>query len=163
MFALPIWAKVLILAAIAAAVVAWDSARINAAEKRGADKVRAEYQANEIKAVKAAREEEARRTAAVQQEADHARQSIARAQADAAAAADAGQRLRAALTAARRSCAASPSATVASGSAPADTSADLLADVQRRLDEAADGIARHADAASIAGNACQRAYQALTP
>ena len=158
------WAAVALAVGLAVLAVArWDSARIERHVKAREATVRAEYQANELKAVKTAREEEARRTAAVQQEANNARQSLARAQADAAAAADAGQRLRAALTAARRSCAASQSATAASGSAPADPSADLLADVQRRLDEAADGIARHADASSIAGSACQRAYEALTP
>jgi hypothetical protein len=35
--------------------------------------------------------------------------------------------------------------------------------VQRRLDEAADRIARHADEARAAGLACERAYGALTP
>lgn len=156
-------------AAIALAVVlgaltlaAWDSARLKRADAAGYKRAQSEYQARELAAVNAARAEEARRTAAVQKEADHARQDLTRAQADAAAAADAGQRLRAALAAARRSCPAAAGSPAAVGSPPADPAEGVLADVQRRLDEAADGIAAHADAARIAGQACQRAYNALT-
>lgn len=157
------WAAIALAVALGAlALAAWDSARLKRADAAGYKRAQAEYQARELAAVNAARAEEARRTAAVQKEADHARQSLARAQADAAAAADAGQRLRAALSAARRSCPAASGATPAVGSPPADPAEGVLADVQRRLDEAADGIAAHADAARIAGQACQRAYNALT-
>jgi hypothetical protein len=48
-------------------------------------------------------------------------------------------------------------------SAPADPAPDLLADVQRRLDEATDGVGRFADQSHIAGTTCERSYQALTP
>ena len=88
---------------------------------------------------------------------------LERARADAAAAADAGQRLRdriAAITATCGRAASDPGP--ASGSAPAVATADLLADVQRRLGEAAQGIAAHADAARAAGLACERSYDALT-
>ena len=68
-----------------------------------------------------------------------------------------------ALAAARRSCPAASGSTAAVGSPPADPAGDLLAELQRRLDEAADGIAAHADAARIAGQACQQSYDALTP
>jgi len=148
---------------LALALVAWDSARLKRADAAGYKRAQNEYQARELRAVNAARAEEARRTAAVQKEADHARQDLARAQADAVVAADAGQRLRIALAAALRRSAAAPSAPAASGSTPADPAADLLERVQRGLDEAANGIAAHADAASIAGAACVRSYEALTP
>ena len=158
------WAAIALAVALGAlALAAWDSARLKRADAAGYARAQAEYQARELAAVNAARAEEARRTAAVQKEADHARQDLARAQADAAAAADAGQRLRAALAAARRSCPAASGSPAAVGSPPADPTADLLERLQRRLDEAADGIAAHADAARIAGQACQRAYEALTP
>jgi hypothetical protein len=87
-----------------------------------------------------------------------------RARADAAGAADAGVSLRRRIAALTAGCrAAARDSAPASGSPPADSTADLLADVQRRLDEAADGIARHADEAHIAGRACERAYDALKP
>lgn len=157
------WAAIALAIALGAlTLAAWDSARLKRADAAGYKRAQSEYQARELAAVNAARAEEARRTAAVQKEADHARQDLTRAQADAAAAADAGQRLRAALAAARRSCPAAAGSPAAVGSPPADPAEGVLADVQRRLDEAADGIAAHADAARIAGQACQRAYNALT-
>lgn len=112
----------------------------------------------------AAREEERRRTAEVQKAADEAHRDLDRARADAAAAADAGQRLRAQLAAITSSCRRPASGPAAPGSSPpADAAVDLLAIVQQRLDEAADGIARHADEARAAGRACERAYDSLTP
>jgi hypothetical protein len=110
-----------------------------------------------------ARAEEQRRAAAVQKVADETKYQLDRARADAAAAADAGQRLRdhiAGLTAACGRSAAGHTGPAASG-APAGGAADLLADMQRRLDAAAEGIARHADKASAAGAACERAYESL--
>ena len=111
-----------------------------------------------------ARTEEQRRTAEVQKAADEARQAMERARADAVAAADAGDRLRkhiATITAAR--CAGASGAAAASGGTPAAATARMLADVQRRLDEAANGVARFADRAHAAGRACESGYNALTP
>lgn len=110
-------------------------------------------------ATDAAREEEKRRTAEVQKVADEAHKDLERARADAAAAVDAGQRLRdriAAITAGCGRATGHPGS--ASGGAPAVATADLLADMQRRLDEAQDRIAEFADRSHAAGNACQRAY-----
>ena len=114
-------------------------------------------------AVAAARTEEGRRFAALWETLNETQAALDRAQSDAAAASDAGVSLRrriATLTAGCRAPTSDP--TPAGGSPPADASADLLADVQRRLDEAADGIAQHADVARIAGQGCERAYDALT-
>jgi len=111
-----------------------------------------------------ARTEEQRRTAEVQKAADEARQAMERARADAVAAADAGDRLRkriAAITAA--SCASPIGADAASGGAPADATVGMLADVQRRIDEATNRIAEFADRAHTAGRACESGYNALTP
>jgi len=49
----------------------------------------------------------------------------------------------------------------AGGSAPASDSLDLLSDVLGRADARAGELAAAADAARIAGQACERAYQAL--
>lgn len=79
----------------------------------------------------------------------------------AANAVSAGQRLRNQLSAlARTSCGAATEGTAIDHASQATSAtADLLADVHRRLDEAADGIAQHADQARIAGAACERAYE----
>ena len=111
-----------------------------------------------------ARDEEQRRAKALEGVIHEAESKLARARADAVAAATAGERLReriAALTGACRASAGHPAA--ADSGAPADATADLLALVQRRLDEAADRIARHADESRAAGLACQHSYGALTP
>lgn len=115
------------------------------------------------KAEQQAREEEQRRAAALQGVIDETEQRLARALADADAAAGAGQRLRAQIAVITSSCRGASGHSGAAGSGqPADATGDLLADVQRRLDEAADGIARFADQAHAAGAACERSYQALT-
>lgn len=122
-----------------------------------------ERQARE--AVEAARKEEQRRTTAVQEIADETQEKLEVARADADAARDAGERLRqrvAQLTAAiGRGGASQPAA--AGASTPAQSTADLLANVQRRIDEAADGIAGFADQSHAAGLACERSYDTLTP
>ena len=88
---------------------------------------------------------------------------IAQARADADAATSAGERLRQRVAELAAGCrGTSNGAAVAVAGPPARSGADLLADVQRRLDEAADRIARHADEARAAGLACERAYGALT-
>lgn len=110
-----------------------------------------------------ARTEEQRRIAEMQKAADEADQARRAAAADAAAARDAGQRLRAQLAAVTSSCrAASRNSNPAESGTPADATARVLADVQRRLGEAADRIVEHADAARAAGAACERSYDALT-
>lgn len=77
------------------------------------------------------------------------------------AAALSGERLRQQVRNLTLSLAASGARTPESGETAA-ASADLLAYVQQRLDESADGIARYADEASIAGRACEASYDALT-
>ena len=112
----------------------------------------------------AARAEEQRRAQALQEVIDETEQKLARARSDADAAADAGQRLRAQLSAtlAGRSRGASGHPGAAGAGPATDTTISLLADMQRRLDEASDGIARHADEARAAGAACELSYRALT-
>ncbi len=49
------------------------------------------------------------------------------------------------------------------GGPPAADPIGVLADVQRRADERAGILAKYADAARIAGEACERSYDSLTP
>lgn len=116
-----------------------------------------------LKATQEAQAEEQKRAAQVQKVANETHEALARARADADAAAGAGYRLRQQLARITASCRATPSdtATAAPG-APAEPAADLLADVQRRLDEAQDRIARFADESHAAGSACQRIHERLT-
>lgn len=48
------------------------------------------------------------------------------------------------------------------GGTPAADPVGVLADVQRRADERAGVLAKYADAARIAGQACERSYESLT-
>ncbi len=106
--------------------------------------------------------ETARRLRVQQEATDAANLKTAQLERSVAAAADAGQRLRARLAAVEAArCAGDPAA--AAGGPAAGATADLPADVHRRLDEAASGIARFAEQAAIAGGTCQRAYDALRP
>ena len=126
--------------------------------KRVADAEKAGRQA-----VEDARAEEQRRTAAVQGIADDAQKKLDAARTDAVAARDAGERLRARLAQLTAACrAASSNPNTANAGPAAEPTADLLADVQRRLDEATDGIAGFADSAYTSGKACERSYDALT-
>lgn len=52
---------------------------------------------------------------------------------------------------------------IAASSPPADPTADLLADMLQRVDDAAGTIARYADEARPAGQLCERFYKALSP
>lgn len=113
--------------------------------------------------VEAARDEERRVIAAQRESLDVTITKLDQARADAAAASTAGDRLRAQFAALAASCrAAVPASPAPAGSAPATPSAgDLLADVQRRIDQAAGELAAHADAARAAGLGCERDYDAL--
>lgn len=64
------------------------------------------------------------------------------------------------VAAARKACG---STDPGNGSATAPDPLGVLADVQRRLDERAGVLAKYADAARIAGEACERSYDSLTP
>jgi hypothetical protein len=109
-------------------------------------------------AERANRAEEARRFSRAVEIADEAVQELNRAQRDADAAAAAGSRLRAytarVIAACRGGSSTDPGATGAR--APTDEALRVFADVQRRLDEAADRTARFADESHAAGRACER-------
>lgn len=126
------------------------------------DKAAREQAEGEARTIAAYRRQEAVWQGYVNERSAHARKQLESAKVDLAAAADAGGRLREreAQLAACDARAAAPTV-AASGSAPARTTADLLADVRRRLDAATDGIAGHADASRIAGLACEQSYEAV--
>ncbi|OXJ16344.1 DUF2514 family protein [Burkholderia sp. HI2500] len=130
--------------------------------KGHADGVRettAAAQKAQLAAVDAARAEEQRRTAAQSEIAKDANKQRTAALADAfaarAAAGSLQQRVDQLVAAARH-----PAATA--GSAPAGDALDLLADVLGRADERAGELAEYADRARIAGQQCERDYDALT-
>ncbi|SOT39775.1 DUF2514 family protein [Burkholderia cenocepacia] len=129
--------------------------------KGHADGVRtttAAAQEDQAKAVAAARAEEQRRTAAQSEIAKDANQQRTAALADAfaarAAAGSLQQRVDQLIAAARH-----PAATA--GSPPASDALDLLADVLGRADQRAGELAEYADRARIAGQQCERDYDAL--
>lgn len=127
----------------------------------GRAEIRAQVTENALHASKA-RGAEDRRVAAQHQEIIHEAHTQAEsARKDAAAAGRAASRLQTELSAYRaRTC---PSATTPEGGEAAAAAERMLADVQRRLDEAADRITGFADQAHTAGLACSRSYDALTP
>ncbi|WP_081067003.1 DUF2514 family protein [Burkholderia multivorans] len=116
-------------------------------------------QAHQIESLTNERNEFRRQLAAQQEIATHAAKERDQARRDAAAADGAADGLRrqvAALVAdARR-------AGAAAGSPATDGALDLLADLFGRADEAAGELARIADERGIAGQQCQRSYDALT-
>lgn len=121
--------------------------------------MRADAATDQTKAVEVARDEEQRRIAAQQENADHAAKERDQARADAAAAAIAADGLRkqvAGLVERARHTAAS------AGSSATSDALDLLADVLGRADARAGELARIADERGIAGQQCQADYDALT-
>ncbi|URI08768.1 DUF2514 domain-containing protein [Aquincola tertiaricarbonis] len=133
------------------------------AERAGRAQDKATAAVAAASAVMAARAEEQRRTAAMQETVDVAQEQIAAARRDARAADGAADRLRQHVAALASRCggpASDPAA--AAGSAPAAGAGLVLADLFSRADERAGQLAEYADQARIAGQACERAYQALT-
>lgn len=119
---------------------------------------RAAYQEALLEAVSLARKEEQRRTLAQQEIAHDASKQTKAARADAAAASAVADRLRNQLAALRGG----GRAPAAGGRPPASDPIGVLADVLERADRRAGDLAAYADAARIAGLACERSYDSLT-
>lgn len=152
---------------IGAAVVALALAFLAGSEFTGRGKdaeiaeIRRAAAVDQKKATDRARSEEQRRTAAQMEIANAAKKEAEQARADARAAdAIAGQLRRrvAELVAAGRTGHSAPT----SGSEAAGDPLGMLADVLERADRRAGILAEYADAARVAGQACERAYDALT-
>ncbi|WP_439606880.1 DUF2514 family protein [Hydrogenophaga sp.] len=153
-------------AAIGAVLVVGALAGLQTYRLRGSEleliNQRVDWMRESAKAVQASIDEGTRRTAAVQTEVENARKKVTDLEGAVAGAADAGGRLRDELAAARRDACTADTSTP-SGSAAAAEAERVHADVQRRLDEAADRIAQYADKARIAGETCAGIHGALTP
>lgn len=94
--------------------------------------------------------------------ATNGQKDLAQAKADAAAASDAGDKLRARIATLTAYLQASAGAATADQRKAANTAADMLAYMRSRLDEAENGTIQFADGAHIAGIACERSYEAVT-
>lgn len=116
----------------------------------------------QVNAVDRARLEEQRRTAAQTEIANAAIQQAESARADARAADGTRRELlaRAAALASAGRRPADPGAV--GGGAPATSATDMLVDVLGRADARAGELAAYADAARLAGQACERSYDALS-
>lgn len=135
----------------------------------GADSVRADWEAEHAalaqrhaQDVEAARQTERNTARKIQEALDAEHQARQAAQRDAAAARDAVRSLRqqaADFAAGRVPGDPAPAAS----STPADDRAGVLADMLGSLAERATALAEQADGARIAGQLCERAYDALRP
>lgn len=135
----------------------------HATTKTQAADARAEASRMHAKAETEQREEYERRQKEKDDAIEQAKTKIAVATAAAARADLAAGSLRestiALVAAARKACGSSDTGP---GGAPASDPIGVLADVQRRADERAGILAKYADAASIAGDACERSYDSLS-
>lgn len=173
--ALP-WTKFAAAGVVVAAfggLVAWHVHRVDLAREQGTIAGRAEVQAKWDKetldeqqfAARLAAERrtiEQQRNADQRQEVENAQEALKSARGDADRARLESDRLRVAAKATSARCGArggDPAA--AAGSASEPTPGDLLAYLSSRLDEAAGGIATHADTARIEGRTCEALYDSL--
>lgn len=153
--------RIYAILALVASLVGLYTWRVHAEREFGRDEVRTEQKAADLIQAKKNAEETKRRIDAQQEVVNHARQETIQARSDAVLATDAATRLRNHIRTLRCSPTSDhPPAT--SGSQTTSTAADLLDNVQRRSDDAADAIARYADESRIAGQACVRAYESLS-
>ncbi|ARL48226.1 hypothetical protein BOC50_36555 [Burkholderia pseudomallei] len=130
-----------------------------AGHKDGVRTTTAAAQKAQLAAVDAARAEEQRRTAAQSEIANDANQQRTAALADAFAARAAAGSLQQRVD---QLVAAGHHPAAAAGSPATGDALDLLADVLGRADQRAGDLAEYADRAHIAGQQCERDYDALT-
>jgi len=152
----------LLLAVVLLVLLGLQTVRVAELKQDAADQRAADAETR-LLADRAQRTEEQRRSAAVTKEATDAQIRIASLEGDLRLAAGAADGLRAAAnSAASRARAGACAAT----SGPSQSGADaigVLADVLGRADQRAGVLAEHADRLRIAGIACERSYNALTP
>lgn len=155
------------VAGLLAAAAGWTAngwrmdAKLARAESRHAQVLEQIAQATTA-SVQAARVEEARRTAAVEEQRDIAQQQAQALEADVSAAADTAGRLRVQLAELRRrglACSAA-AADGSQGQHGAD-SIGLLIDVLTGMESAGREVAEYADRVRIAGRSCELAYDAV--
>lgn len=146
--------------AAALALAGWYCVRANRAENTLANE-RAQIAQQIAAKADEARAEERRRTHRIQEAQDAEYLARVAAQADATRARSALDGLRKHADQLASSCAASDPGIAPSGT-PTGAPGDLLADMLARVGAAAVELAEHADRARIAGQLCERAYDALT-
>lgn len=151
--------RVPILVWVIVAALGWGAFQKHRADSAASTLLRAQAEASaeREKGLQASIAETERRLAAQQEIAHEATQAASQARADADAAAGAAGRLQqriAALQAASRA-----EHPAAAGSSPADRLGDALATCADRYRD----VAAAADRAVVAGKACERAYDSLTP
>ena len=154
-----VWAVVLLIAVLAGALVYQTLALANARTEHATYVAKVEKAASEATA--AARAEEQRRQREINQVRNDAQHQIKAAADDAAVAASTADSLQQQvdkLLAGRSAC----DTRVAQGGATVRDLTAVLADLRRRADERAGELARIADASRIAGQACERAYDAIS-
>ena len=161
------WKILAALLLAAAAVWAWDAktaSDIAKGDKQGYARAKAETKDAELKAIQEVRKEEGRRIAALQGVIDESKKDLEGARAAAAAASDAGQRLRNQLAALRRrGSGANPAVASRGAPRPVDGAAfDLLIGLFGGADHLAGELAAALDRSRTAGLACQRSYETLT-
>ncbi|WP_175908357.1 DUF2514 family protein [Burkholderia sp. BCC1640] len=153
------WLDPRVWLALIAAVVIGSAAGYVKGHRDADQSAKVADQSKQIDALKAERDESNRRTAAQSEIAKDANQQRTAALADAfaarAAAGSLQQRVDQLVAAARH-----PAATA--GSPATGDALDLLADVLGRADQRAGELAEYADRARIAGQQCERDYDALT-
>lgn len=128
--------------------------------------LKAEYAAAAAKAEADARTEESRRTEAARKVISDAHAQVAEAEHAARDAADATERLRqraAAIAASVRQAGGDPAAGGRGPSQQDSAALDMLASVLGRVGDDGGTVAAYADKLRIAGSACERQYDALTP
>jgi len=158
------WLEVGAAVAIASAV-AWaihherDVGRHEIQVQWDADRARMKAEADKAQAANDA--ESARRIETLKEIERDSQDKVAAARDAASAATDSALRLQQRFAAAARSRTAPGNPAAAASSASAPAASDLLADVFNRIDDAAGQLAAYADAARIAGAACERSYDAL--
>lgn len=153
-----------VILALVGGLAAWEAREAyitEQAEERGYDRAMKQVTELELDAVKRGRDQERRNTETAQKEAEDARKKYVGAIVALRDAVRAGDRLREQLKAAHDRRARGEAPALAPGGQAADPAGDLLADVQRRLDEATDATIKFADDAHIAGTTCERIHKAV--
>ncbi|MDE4918532.1 ABC-type Na+ efflux pump permease subunit [Cupriavidus metallidurans] len=154
-------AVLVILALAGGAVLIYRSERDTARAQVSQERLNEAYA--QVKAVDAARLEEQRRTAAQTEIANAAKKDADGARADARDAGAAADRLRQRVNDLLAAARAGKDSAAPSGGATTGDPLGVLADVLERADRRAGILAEYADAARVAGQACERAYDSLTP
>lgn len=164
----PRWVLAALVAALSVLAVVNQAQLGNARAALATEK--AERAADELAATQAVAKQLAanlaeteRRNAAQKEIDDAALQDRVRAEADHASQLSAADRLlQRAKARAAGGCSAPSGTQAVEPGAPAESTTDLLIDVQRRVGEVAGQLAAFADQSRIAGLACERAYESLT-